>query len=392
VTDDSCPHTFSAVNLGQELIAAGLTFTGYSEDLLAAGSTVCTSGSYARKHSPWVNFSNVPATTNLPLTRFPTDFTQLPTVSIVIPNLCNDMHDCSPSTGDTWLRTHLDGYIQWAQTHNSLFILTFDENDSSPGNRIETIFEGPMVRPGQYTENITHYNMLRTLEDMYNLPYAGQSATAAPITDIWTTSPTPTPTATGSVTTVFQDGVLPSPSYAGTRDTVIKQANATTNFGPATTLDMDGDDGNGVDKSILLKWDTASIPSGKSVTAVTLALRVVNSTANTYQIFEAKRNWVETQATWNVFATGSSWQVAGAAGANDRGATVLATVGPASSGTTVTVSLNASGVALVQNWINNPSANFGFLMTNSTNTDGLDFSSSEAATASTRPKLTITYH
>ena len=57
VTDDSCPHTFSTANLGSELIAAGGSFIGYSEDLPAPGSTVCTSGAYARKHNPWVNFS-----------------------------------------------------------------------------------------------------------------------------------------------------------------------------------------------------------------------------------------------------------------------------------------------------------------------------------------------
>src|SRR5205807_5966884 len=33
VTDDSCPHTFSVENLASELTAAGLTFTGFSEDL-----------------------------------------------------------------------------------------------------------------------------------------------------------------------------------------------------------------------------------------------------------------------------------------------------------------------------------------------------------------------
>ncbi len=30
------------------------------------------------------------------------------------------MHDCSAATGDTWLKTHLDAYIRWANTHNSL--------------------------------------------------------------------------------------------------------------------------------------------------------------------------------------------------------------------------------------------------------------------------------
>src|SRR5882724_10898767 len=72
ITDDSCPHTFSGENLASELAAAGLTFTGFSEDLPSAGSTVCTSGAYARKHAPWVNFTNVPAAANQPFSAFPT--------------------------------------------------------------------------------------------------------------------------------------------------------------------------------------------------------------------------------------------------------------------------------------------------------------------------------
>jgi len=31
----------------------------------------------------------------------PPDFTKLPTVSFVVPNLCNDLHDYSIATGDT---------------------------------------------------------------------------------------------------------------------------------------------------------------------------------------------------------------------------------------------------------------------------------------------------
>jgi hypothetical protein len=191
VTDDSCPHTFSTPNEGAQLIAAGLTFTGYSEDLPSAGSTVCTSGLYARKHNPWVNFSNVPAAANQPFTAFPTDFTQLPTVSWVVPNLCNDIHDCSIATGDSWLKAHLDSYVQWAKTHNSVLITTFDEDDSSHSNHIATIFNGQPVKTGSYAEHIDHYNVLRTVEDMYGLPYAGNAATATPITDAWTTGPAP---------------------------------------------------------------------------------------------------------------------------------------------------------------------------------------------------------
>src|SRR5438093_309048 len=65
VTNDSVPHTFSTPNLGGELIRAGLTFGGYSDDLPSTGYTGCSSGKYVRRHSPWVNFTNVPAADNM---------------------------------------------------------------------------------------------------------------------------------------------------------------------------------------------------------------------------------------------------------------------------------------------------------------------------------------
>ena len=193
ITDDSCPHTWSDPNLASELLAGGLTFAGYSESMPGTGYTGCTSGNYARKHNPWVNFTNVPATANRTFADFPGDFTLLPTVSFVVPNLCSDMHDCSVATGDAWLRTHIDAYVQWAQAHNSLLVLTFDESD--PANQIPTIFVGSMVRRGDVVDRIDHYSVLRTLEDMYSLLPTGRSASSTPILSAFL-APTPTPTPT----------------------------------------------------------------------------------------------------------------------------------------------------------------------------------------------------
>jgi acid phosphatase len=50
---------------------------------------------------------------------------------------------------------------------------------------VATIFYGAHVRPGTYTERISHYSILRTVEDMYGLAHAGASASAAPITNVW---------------------------------------------------------------------------------------------------------------------------------------------------------------------------------------------------------------
>jgi acid phosphatase len=163
---------------------------------------------YARKHVPWVSFSNLPrgatsaTSCNLRFRDFPSgpeQFDSLPTVSFVIPNLENDMHNGALATsvcsGDIWLRKRLDPYYQWAKTHNSLLILTFDECDdrskmhglTDPSaqpldqerkdlqNRICTIFAGASIKPDDYPEGcgITHVNILRTLESMYGLPRSG---------------------------------------------------------------------------------------------------------------------------------------------------------------------------------------------------------------------------
>jgi hypothetical protein len=184
ITDDSCPHTLRAPNLGAGLIAAHLTFAGYSQDLPPAGPAVCQAGEYARKHVPWANFSNVPATASQPYTAFGAGgYARLPTVSFVIPDLCNDMHDCPVATGDTWLRQHISGYAQWAMTHGSLLILTWDEG--SGDNHIVTIFAGQNVKPGRYPQLLTHFGVLRTIEDAYRLRHDGAAATATPVIDVW---------------------------------------------------------------------------------------------------------------------------------------------------------------------------------------------------------------
>lgn len=189
VTSDSCPRNLGdQPNLARQLIDAGRGFAGYSEDQPAVGFTGCGSGSaYARKHNPWVDFANVPAEANRPLSTLGADLASLPTVAVVIPNLCDDMHDCPVATGDSWARQHLSGYVDWARTHNSLLIVTFDEDDGTSANHIPTLFVGPMVRPGAIGGRIDHYSILRTIEDMYQLPPIGEAASTAPITDAWTT-------------------------------------------------------------------------------------------------------------------------------------------------------------------------------------------------------------
>lgn len=184
---DTCPVTDKAANLGSELLGAGHTFKGYSEGLPSTGSTTCTSGKYARKHSPWINFTNVPTADSLPFTSFPSssNYASLPTLSFVIPNLNDDMHDGTIAAADTWLKTNISAYATWAKANNSLLIVTWDEDDYTENNQIPTIIVGQHVATGDYDETINHYNLLATLEQMYGLTKVGSSASASVISDIW---------------------------------------------------------------------------------------------------------------------------------------------------------------------------------------------------------------
>jgi hypothetical protein len=203
IFNDDCKENSPLItnqSLGGQLIMSGLTFTGYSEDLPGVGSRKCKSGKYARKHAPWISFADVPSSMNRPFSDFPTDFDKLPTLAIVIPNLDNDMHDgifgVRRKKGDKWLRENLNSYKEWAKTHNSLLIITWDEDDKTvwgpketttpPANRIPAIFVGEMVKPTFTSDKqYNHLSLLRTLQEMYKLsPLAGsQNATA--INDIW---------------------------------------------------------------------------------------------------------------------------------------------------------------------------------------------------------------
>ena len=191
VADNRCPYRFTGPNLASALFAAGFTFATYSEDLPAPGYAGCSHLNYERKHNPAVNWQgvNVPSQANLPFMHFPADFSLLPTVSFVVPNQDNDMHNgAEPDTiirGDRWLRDKLDAFVRWAETHNSLLIVTWDEDDDTADNHIPTIFVGPMVKQGVYAQRIDHYTVLRALLDLYGLPPLGRSAAAATIDYVW---------------------------------------------------------------------------------------------------------------------------------------------------------------------------------------------------------------
>jgi hypothetical protein len=142
--------------------------------------------------------------------------------------------------------------VQWAKTHNSLFILTFDENNGGGTNQIVTVFIGQMVKIGSYAETINHYTVLRTIEDMYGLAHAGAAGSATPILDCWNTASPVAPaittqpankTVTAGQTAAFSvtaSGTTPLTYQWQKNNANISGATAATYTTPATTLAMSG--------------------------------------------------------------------------------------------------------------------------------------------------------
>lgn len=200
VTNNLVPaHPVFADNLGRQLLDSGKTFYSYHEDLPYPGFDGISNGYYSRNHNPAANFMGIgqylfPDSLVQPLTVFPSsNYNLLPTVCFVIPNDSNSMDEGNDPdkilVADTWVQNNLGGYIQWCKTNNSLFILTFDENDSA-NNTIPTMFIGEMVQGGSYNDYMDHHTVLRTIEDMYGLRYACDAALEVPISVCWKTTST----------------------------------------------------------------------------------------------------------------------------------------------------------------------------------------------------------
>lgn len=182
-------------SLADTLAARHLTWKTYAEGLPSPGFTGAQSGEYAKKHDPFVYFRRVVARPSwrrriVPFADFARDVAHrtLPSFSLVVPNLCDDMHDCPVSTGDGWLRREIVPVLTSPALRGGVVFVVFDEGTSSQGGGgwVDALALGPLVRPGASDARPTsHYGLLRTIEQAWGLPRLGESARAAPITGIW---------------------------------------------------------------------------------------------------------------------------------------------------------------------------------------------------------------
>jgi hypothetical protein len=197
ITSDCTDCTVSASNLADTLEARHRTWKVYAEGLPSIGFTGAGSKNYAKRHEPFVYFHDVFSSKArmrriVPYTRWAPDLAgqRLPTFSLVVPDVCNDMHDCPVSTGDAWLKKFLPSLLDSPQMKRGAVFVITDEGHGSdpgaPGGAAPAFVAGPTVKRGaHYKPTITQYGILRTIEDAFGLPRLGRSAQAHALTGIW---------------------------------------------------------------------------------------------------------------------------------------------------------------------------------------------------------------
>jgi hypothetical protein len=205
ITSDCNSCFVDAPNLADTLDANGLTWKSYEEDMPSA----CFLGSdypYAQRHNPFIYFDSIRLnkprceSSIVPLTSLDNDLASnsLPNFSLIIPNVCNDSHDCSLVTADKWVQ----GMVEKLQSspafgENSLIIIVFDEASGHnygsccglakrAGGRVAAVLISPLAKPG-FTDSTSysHYSMLKTILTAWNLPDLANTAQAQPITAPW---------------------------------------------------------------------------------------------------------------------------------------------------------------------------------------------------------------
>jgi hypothetical protein len=152
------------------------------EESMPANCDHSSSGEYAVKHNPAPFYTPIASecvAQDVPLTNPPDISAEF---TFITPNLCDDMHDCSTRTGDTWLSREVPLILSSAQylTGSTAVFITWDENDAGD-TLVPCYVIAPSVAPGsRSTAPFSHYSLLRTTEDMLDLtPPLGQ-ATVTP--------------------------------------------------------------------------------------------------------------------------------------------------------------------------------------------------------------------
>src|SRR5437588_263869 len=206
--DSASPSSLplSIDNIAHEVEQAGKTWKDYVEsDPNISGCGGLKSGAYFVRHDPLKYFTNINKANFVCFSQFATDLANhtLPNFSWLAPNGCDDAHDCSIGTYDTWLKTEIGPLLASSYFQpggDGLLILTFDEDDKGGtpscttttvgqgcGGQVETVvvsarskpaYQSMAGDPANFNNTYDEANIVRTIADALGLKTSGLGAAA----------------------------------------------------------------------------------------------------------------------------------------------------------------------------------------------------------------------
>ena len=214
-TTDAVPSgthsTSSTAHLTTQLDTAHISWMSYQQGMSANTCPVSgvtgTDSVYAPKHDPMVFFQDIsgnpPVASNAlckahhkPYAAFEADLMAGNVASYVFitPDLCHDMHgdsSCTQGTGtnanikagDDWLAAELPRILTYANAHDGVVFLVWDEGDSS--NLIPFLALGPSIKPGSYATPYSHSSQLKSVEEMLGVPVLPTVSSANDFSDLF---------------------------------------------------------------------------------------------------------------------------------------------------------------------------------------------------------------
>ncbi|CAI9407708.1 alkaline phosphatase family protein [Nocardioides sp. T2.26MG-1] len=189
VDDDAAPsaHRLPGASVFGRAVRAGSTARLYAE-AMGSRCQLESSGTYAVKHNPWAYFARerrLCRADDVPLRRFARDVDAgaLPAVGMVIPDLCNDAHDCSLDRADSWLRARVRRAMSgpdWASGGLAI-VITADEDDGAHGNKVLTVVAHPDLSHVVVRARLTHYSLSRSYAEVAGVRPLRHAADARPL-------------------------------------------------------------------------------------------------------------------------------------------------------------------------------------------------------------------
>lgn len=201
VSDDGPPerHPITQGSVFDEALTAGRTVRTYAE-AMPHTCTLTDSGRYAVKHNPWAYFSAPASRANCQRFDVPAGTPEqgalhddvlagtMPTIGLLVPDLCHDAHDCSMQVADSWLHQWIPFVMAGPdyQAGRLAIVITFDEDDRTAGNNVLTTIISPNVSAVVAATPLNHYSLDRYLAELAGIPPLDQAAQSPSLGEVFT--------------------------------------------------------------------------------------------------------------------------------------------------------------------------------------------------------------